>query len=254
MLLTEIVQEKVGRQTMMRRNPFHAIAGVYDKMSLLISFGLIRVWRRRAARMLALRADEVALDLGTGTADFAMALLRASDPNARVIGIDLTPEMLALAQVKIDQSELAQRLEVRVGDGERINLPDDSVDLCCSAFFARTLADLERGLCEMRRVTRPGGCLACLEVSHPPGKLLRALFHSYFYRCAPLAGTLLGQRLSAYQYFPQSLRNFPDAPGLKTLMEKCGWHNVQIHYLNSGMVALHIGEKRSSPPVQNHPL
>lgn len=230
-----------GKHTFPPDNPFRCIAEIYDAMSVLISFGLIKRWRRRVARRLAVSTGEVALDLGTGTAEFAIELTRVSAAGARIIGIDLTPEMLAQAQRKVYARGLEGRIELRAGNGEQLDLPDNSVDLCSSSFFVRTLKDLEQGLREMRRVVRPGGRLACLEVSHPPGPIVRALFHGYFYLCAPLFGLLLGHKLSAYRYFPQSLRAFPDALRLQELMEKCGWKDVHFHYLTGGFVALHMG-------------
>jgi len=243
MIETESVCAVASKQVSRPGNPFRRIAGIYDAMSMLISFGLIHTWRKRAARKLAVGAGEVALDLGTGTADFAIELTRVSASGARIIGIDLSPEMLAQAQRKVYLRGLGTQIELRVGNGEQLNLPDNSVDLCCSSFLMRTLTDLEQGLREIRRVVRPGGRIVCLEVSHPPGYILRTLFHGYFYKCAPLFGTLLGQKLSAYQYFPQSLRAFPDAPRLKALMEDCGWKDVRFHYLTGGFVALHIATK-----------
>lgn len=241
---TEEVCAVASKQVWPLGNPFHRIAGIYDAMSVLISFGLIRIWRKRAARRLAVGVGEVALDLGTGTADFAIELTRVSSAGARIIGIDLSPEMLAQARRKVCLRGLGAQIELRLGNGEHLDLPDNSVDFCCSSFLVRTLTDLEQGLREMRRVVRPGGRIVCLEVSHPPGSILRALFHGYFYKCAPLFGTLLGQKLSAYQYFPQSLHAFPDAPQLKALMEECGWKDVRFQYLTGGFVALHIATKK----------
>lgn len=244
MMKTEGVCAVANKQALPLGNPFRCIAGIYDAMSVLISFGLIRGWRKRVARRLAVGTGEVALDLGTGTADFAIELTRVSAAKARIIGIDLTPEMLAQARRKVCLRGLGARIELCVGNGEQLDLPDNSVDLCCSSFLVRTLTDLEQGLREMCRVVRPGGRLVCLEVSHPPGPILRALFHGYFYTCAPLFGVLLGQKLSAYQYFPQSLRAFPDALRLKALMEECGWKDVRFHYLTGGFVALHSATKK----------
>lgn len=243
MMKEEEIPAVASKQIVPLGNPFRSIAGIYDAMSLLISFGLIRAWRKRVARKLTVGAGEVALDLGTGTGDFAIELTRVSAAGAHIIGIDFTPEMLAQAQRKVCVRGLETWIELRLGNGEQLDLPDNSIDLCCSSFFVRTLTDRERGLREMWRVVRPGGRLVCLEVSHPPDPIFRTLFHAYFYTCAPLFGALLGQKLSAYQYFPQSLRAFPDAPHLKALMEQCGWQDVRFHYLTGGVVALHSAVK-----------
>jgi demethylmenaquinone methyltransferase/2-methoxy-6-polyprenyl-1,4-benzoquinol methylase len=233
-----------GDQRSSLQNVFGHIAGSYDVMNRLISFGLISSWRRCAARYLALRAGETGLDLGTGTADLALALAFAADPNANIIGIDMTPQMLEQGRRKLRRRGIQNRIELRIGDAEHLDLPDNSVDGCCSAFLVHTLGDLPQGFREMLRVVRPNGRVVCLEISHPPHKILRGLFHFYFYQCAPLFGVMLGQRLEAYQYLPQSLRTFGDAATLKEIMEACGWSDVHYHRLTGGIVAIHIGTKR----------
>jgi demethylmenaquinone methyltransferase / 2-methoxy-6-polyprenyl-1,4-benzoquinol methylase len=232
-----------GDTSSSRQNIFFHIAEIYDSMNLLISFGQIRSWRKRTASYLALRAGETGLDLGTGTADMAIALLETADPHAKVIGIDSSPQMLEQGRRKLQQRGLQGRIELRLGDAEHLDLPDNSVDGCCSAFLARNLGNLPQSLREMLRVVRPNGRVVCLEVSHPPLKIVRGLFHLFFYRCAPLFGALLGQRLAAYQYLPSSLKAFGDAPMLKHLMEECAWSDVHFHLLCGGIVSIHIGTK-----------
>lgn len=235
--------EKVGQRSSLQ-NVFCHIARIYDWMNLLISFGLSRSWRRRAARYLALQAGETGLDLGTGTADLAIALLEAADPNAHIIGIDITPQMLEQGRRKLRRRGLQDRIELRIGDAEHLDLPDNCVDGCCSAFLVRTLGDLPQSLREMLRVVRPNGRVVCLEISHPPHMIFRGLFHFYFYYCAPLFGAMLGQRLEAYHYLPTSLKTFGDAPALKQLMEACGWSDVHFQRQTFGVVTIHIGTKR----------
>jgi demethylmenaquinone methyltransferase/2-methoxy-6-polyprenyl-1,4-benzoquinol methylase len=94
-------------------------------------------------------------------------------------------------------------------------------------------------------VVRPGGRVVCLEISHPPGKIFGGLFYLYFYKLAPLFGTILGKAFEEYHYLPHSLTTFPNAPALKRIMEEAGWSNVHFHYLSGGMVALHVGTKRA---------
>lgn len=224
---------------------FCSIADVYDRISFLMSFGLIRSWRRTLARSLTMNAGETWMDLGTGTADLAIALLEASDPTTCLIGIDLVPEMVEQGRWKVWQRGLQGRISLLPGDVEHLDFPDNSVDGCCSAFLMRTLKDPSQSFREMLRVVRLNGQVACLEVSHPPHRIFRSLFHFYFYRCAPLCGALLGQKFKAYQYFPASLKGFPDAPTLKRIMEECGWSDVHFQRLHGGVVTIHRGTKRS---------
>jgi len=232
---------------------FGRIAGIYDLMNRLMSFGLDSYWRARAARYLALATGETGLDLGAGTADLSIAVIRDGRPGTRMIGMDITPEMLEIGRKKIAHLGLQERIELRIGDAENIALPDNSVDGCCSAFMARNLTDIQRGFREMLRVVRPGGRVVCLEISHPPGKIFSALFYFYFYKLAPLFGTIIGRAFEEYNYLPHSLTLFPDAPGLKDIMQDAGWGDVRYYYLHGGIVALHVGTKAETTQHNSTP-
>src|SRR5438105_7415061 len=222
---------------------FGRIARIYDLMNRLMSFGLDGRWRAFAARYLALGSGELGLDLGTGTADLSIAVIRRSGPGTHMIGMDITPEMLEQGRLKLARLGLQDRIELRIGDAEHIDLPDNSVDGCCSAFTVRNLSDIRQGFGEMLRVVRPGGRVVCLEISHPPGKIFGSLFRFYFYRLAPLFGTIIGKAFEEYNYLPHSLTTFPDAPALKSTMEEVGWQDVHFYRLTGGIVTVHVGTK-----------
>jgi demethylmenaquinone methyltransferase / 2-methoxy-6-polyprenyl-1,4-benzoquinol methylase len=241
--LEEKFRETGGKRPYVQRL-FGRIARVYDLMNRLMSLGLDRHWRARTARYLALGTGQLGLDLGTGTADLAIAVIRRSGPGTRVIGMDITPEMLEVGRKKLTRLGLQDRIELRIGDAEHIDLPDNSVDGCCSAFTVRNLGDIGQGFREMMRVVRPGGRVVCLEISHPPGKMFGWLFHLYFYRLAPVFGAIIGKAFEEYNYLPNSLTTFPDAPALKTIIEEAGWSEVRFYRLTRGIVAIHVGTKR----------
>ncbi|HEU5381648.1 MAG TPA: ubiquinone/menaquinone biosynthesis methyltransferase [Ktedonobacteraceae bacterium] len=225
------------------RHLFGRIARIYDLMNRLMSLGLDQHWRAFAARYLALGTGELGLDLGAGTADLSIAVIRRAGPGTRMIGMDITPEMLAQGRRKVERLGLQDQIELRLGDAEHIDLPDNSVDGCCSAFTVRNLSDIHQGFREMLRVVRPGCRVVCLEISHPPGKIFGALFHLYFYKLAPLFGTVLGKAFEEYNYLPHSLTTFPSAPALKSIMEEAGWSDVRFYRLNGGIVAVHVGTR-----------
>jgi demethylmenaquinone methyltransferase/2-methoxy-6-polyprenyl-1,4-benzoquinol methylase len=245
--LAQKFEQSGGKRPYVQRL-FGRIAPIYDLMNRLMSAGLDGRWRAFAARQLALGAGEVGLDLGAGTADLSIAVLRHADAGAgaRMIGMDITPEMLAIGRKKLARLGLQDRIDLRVGDAEQIDLPGNSVDGCCSAFTVRNLTDIRQGFREMLRVVRPGGRVVCLEISHPPGRVFGALFHFYFYKLAPLFGTLLGRAAEEYRYLPESLKIFPDAPALQAIMEEVGWRQVRFYRLARGMVAVHVGVKPKS--------
>ena len=234
---------EVGGKRPYVQNLFGRIARIYDPMNRLMSFGFDRKWRAFAAHYLALGTGEVGLDLGAGTADLSLAVIRRSGAGTHMIGMDITPEMLECGRAKVARLGLQDRIELRIGDAEQIDLADNSVDGCCSAFMVRNLADIQQGFREMLRVVKPGGRVVCLEISHPPGKIFGALFHFYFYQLAPLFGSLIGKAFEEYNYLPNSLTNFPDAPALKAMMEEVGWSDVCFYRLTGGIVAVHVGTK-----------
>lgn len=242
--LEEKFRETGGKRSYVQRL-FGRIARVYDPMNRLMSFGLDGYWRTFAAHYLALASGETALDLGAGTADLSIAVIRNSGPGTHMIGMDITPEMLEQGRIKVERLRLQDRITLRVGDAEHIDLPDNSVDGCCSAFTVRNLTDIGQGFREMLRVVRPGGRVVCLEISHPPGKIFGSLFHFYFYKLAPLFGTIIGKAFEEYNYLPHSLTTFPNAPALKTIMEDAGWSDVRFYRLTGGIVAVHVGTKKA---------
>lgn len=235
--------DAAGGKPVYVRQMFDRIARVYDLMNRVMTGGLDGRWRRFAARQIALGPGQRALDIGTGTGDLAIAVARASDPDARVVGVDFAAAMLARAEAKVARLGLADRISFARGDGEGLAFPDASFDACCSAFVVRNLADLSRGFEEMLRVTRPGGRVVCLEISHPYNPLFAAVFHLYFDRLVPLLGRLIGRSAEAYSYLPTSVTTFPNAPTLKRVMEAAGWSDVRYWYRIGGVVAVHTGTK-----------
>jgi demethylmenaquinone methyltransferase/2-methoxy-6-polyprenyl-1,4-benzoquinol methylase len=225
------------------RQMFGGIASVYDRMNRLMTGGMDGRWRDFAARQIVLEPGQVALDVGTGTGDLAIAVARHSAPGARVIGVDFTPEMLAEGREKLARMGLADRIELRQGDGARLDFPDNTFAACCSAFVVRNLADLRGGFAEMLRVVKPGGRVVCLEISHPRNRLFASLFRLYFTRVVPLLGKLIGRAFDAYTYLPTSASVFPDAAGLQAIMEQAGWEDVHYYLLTGGTVAVHVATK-----------
>lgn len=233
--------DAAGGKPVYVRSMFDTIARVYDVMNRIMTGGLDGRWRDFAARQAALAYGERALDLGTGTGDMAIALARRSPASARIVGVDFSEGMLAVAREKVQRRGLGGRVELLRGDGQGLDFPDGAFDVVTSAWVARNLSDLPGGFREMRRVTRPGGRVVCLEMSHPYNPIFNWGFHLYFDRLIPLLGTVVGKAFDAYSYLPSSVISHPDAPTLKRIMESAGWTDVRYYYLMGGVVAVHVG-------------
>ena len=212
------------------RTMFDRIAPVYDAMNRVMTAGLDRRWRRLAAEAVV-RPGERVLDACCGTGDLALAAARAG---GRVTGLDFSERMLERARRKGPELEWVR------GDLLELPFPDGSFDAATVGFGVRNVESLERGLAELRRVLRPGGRLAILEITTPRGPL-RVFYRLWFDRLVPLLGRLL-RGGAAYAYLPASVRRFPGPEELARLLAGAGFEPVSFRLLAGGIVALHVGE------------
>jgi demethylmenaquinone methyltransferase / 2-methoxy-6-polyprenyl-1,4-benzoquinol methylase len=206
---------------------FDRISPVYDAMNRLMTAGLDRRWRRLAAEAVVAAGDEV-LDACCGTGDLALAAERAG---GRVTGLDFSERMLERARRKSGSVSWVR------GDVMALPFEDGRFDAATVGFGIRNVADLEGGLRELARVLRPGGRLACLEITRPRG-VLRPFFRLWFDGLVPLAGKLLPGG-AAYTYLPASVRRFPGPEDLAAIMRRAGFADVEWRLFGGGIVALH---------------
>ncbi|GAC1360377.1 MAG: bifunctional demethylmenaquinone methyltransferase/2-methoxy-6-polyprenyl-1,4-benzoquinol methylase UbiE [Herpetosiphon sp.] len=218
---------------------FGTIAGSYDRVNRLMTFGLDQGWRRFAVRAVTPHTQQsiVALDVATGTGDF-LPLLRAALPGATVVGADF-----CLPMMQAGIARAGQRGGYVAGDAMTLPFGDDTFDAITTGFGMRNVADITTAFHAMWRVCKPGGRIACLEVARPRNPLIRAGHQLYFNRVVPLLGGLLSGAGEAYTYLPQSAANFPAPPLLSQLMQNAGWHDVTYTLLGLGAVAVHVGQK-----------
>jgi demethylmenaquinone methyltransferase/2-methoxy-6-polyprenyl-1,4-benzoquinol methylase len=220
---------------------FDRVAPRYDRLNHLLSARRDIGWRRRAIALARLDADELALDVGTGTGDLAFGLLAVSDTSARVIGVDISPGMLQALRRRAESTG-EHRVMPLLATAERLPFSDASLDRVIAGFAVRNFGDLGVGLRETRRVLRAGGRAVILELSTPPNPAIAVLYGLYFHRIAPLVAALLGGDPAAYRYLPRSVAAFPDADGLARRMRDAGFARVRYERLSFGIAAIHVGE------------
>jgi len=211
------------------RTMFDRIAPVYDAMNRIMTAGLDLRWRRLAAEAVVRRGDRV-LDAACGTGDLAVADLKAGA--GKVTGLDFSEKML-------DRARRKAPLEWVHGDMLALPFADATFDAATVGFGVRNVTDLELGLRELRRVLKPGGRLAILEITQPSG-VLKPFFSLWFDRIVPLIGKVLPGG-GAYTYLPASVKRFPDAESLVGLLQDCGFEQVGYRLLAGSIVALHTG-------------
>jgi demethylmenaquinone methyltransferase/2-methoxy-6-polyprenyl-1,4-benzoquinol methylase len=208
---------------------FDRIAPVYDVMNRVMTAGMDVRWRRLAAES-AVRTGDRVLDAACGTGDLAIADLKAGA--GKVTGLDFSEAMLARARKKA-------QLDWVQGDMLALPFADATFDAATVGFGVRNVADLELGLRELRRVLRPGGRLAILEITQPRGAL-RPFFSLWFDRVVPALGKVLPGG-AAYTYLPASVKRFPDSETLARMLRDAGFGEVRFRLLAGSIVALHNG-------------
>jgi len=215
------------------RSMFDRIAPVYDAMNHVMTVGLDRRWRRLAVEAVVRPGDRV-LDACCGTGDLAIGAARRGA--ATVVGLDFSQRMLDRAARK------SRTVEWLRGDLLALPFADEAFDAATVGFGVRNVADLERALRELRRVLRPGGRLAILEITQPRG-VLKPFFSLWFDRVVPLLGKLLPGG-KAYTYLPASVRRFPPPEELSRLLAENGFGEVRFRLFAGSIVALHVGSAR----------
>ncbi len=223
---------------------FNNIARKYDFLNHFLSMGIDKLWRKKAVRLLQSLQPKQLLDIATGTGDFALACLKLNPD--KVIGIDISTEMLAVGREKIAKKKLQAKIELFEGDSEDIQFDDNSFDAITVAFGVRNFQNLEKGLQEMNRVVRPGGKVVILEFSKPKKFPIKQFYNFYFFNILPLWGKMVSKDSSAYTYLPESVGAFPDDENFLEIYKSCGFEDTEQVKLSFGIASIYIGTK----PIQ----
>ena len=153
-----------------------------------------------------------------------------------MVGLDFSERMLELARAKAPGIEFVQ------GNALDLAYPDASFDAVTVGFGARNFADLDRGLRELARVTRPGGRVVILEITTPQKPPLSWFFRVWFDRAVPALGRLAGDS-DAYTYLPSSVRRFPGPRELAERLTAAGLADVRWVLTAGGIIAIHAGRR-----------
>ncbi len=228
---------------------FAGIAGRYDLMNRLMTVGLDARWRRLAAVQALVGEGGRALDACCGTGDLTLALARAW-PGAAVVGLDLTGGMLEVARRKAERDpSVAARVSFLRGDLLDLPFADGEFAAVTVGWGVRNVPDVPRAFAEMRRVTRPGGRVVCLESTTAPPGVERMFQGLWMGHVVPRLGGVVAGDARAYSYLPASVAAFPPAAELAALMSRAGLIRIRYRRLGFGAVALHVGEVPEQGPV-----
>lgn len=222
---------------------FNNIARRYDFLNHFLSLGIDKIWRRKAIKYLSnLNKNPILLDIACGTGDLAIEALKLNPQ--KIIGIDISSEMLKIGQQKIEQKNCSHIIQLQNGDAENIPFGDNYFDGITVAFGVRNFENLSKGLAEMWRVLKPGGHLVVLEFSKPRIFPVKQIYQIYFHAILPFIGKVFSKDKSAYAYLPESVNRFPEREQFISELKKAGFTQCVYNTLTFGIATLYYASRK----------
>jgi len=234
---------------------FNNIAGSYDIVNHILSFGVDKIWRNKLLKKVLKSNPKKALDIACGTGDISIALMKKG---IEVTGLDIANEMLEIAKTKTTKKYKEYKtkysnnnknkyLEIKpieyvLASADSIPFPDKTFDLVTIVFGIRNFENRGEALLEIRRVLNTKGELAILEFATPHNIIWRALYSFYFLTILPLIGRLISGNGHAYNYLPSSVASFPQYNEFAQELEQIGYSNVCFKPLTGGVAILYTAK------------
>lgn len=220
---------------------FDHIAPKYDFLNHSLSLGIDKLWRKKAIRILKNYAPQSILDVASGTGDFAIAAAKLKPQ--KVVGFDLSEQMLKVGEQKVARLGLQQLISFQKGDSEQMPFERASFDAITCGFGVRNFEHLEKGLSEFHRVLKDGGVAVVLEFSKPKHFPFKQLYFFYFFRILPFFGRVISKDSSAYTYLPKSVMNFAEDQEFMAIMRQVGFRELKQWRLTFGIATIYVGRK-----------
>lgn len=221
---------------------FDTISGNYDSLNRVISFGIDIKWRKKVLKMVADKNPKTILDIATGTGDLAILMTKTSAE--KIIGLDISAGMLEVGQQKINAKNLENKIEMVLGDSEKMPYEDQTFDAITVAFGVRNFENLEKGLTEILRVLKPNGIFVILETSVPEKTPYKQGYKFYSKNILPIIGKLFSKDNVAYGYLSESASFFPYGEALNNILRKIGFIDVVALPQTFGVATIYSASKK----------
>ena len=220
---------------------FDSISFEYDLLNGIMTFNSHKRWKKNILDIAKKLKPKNALDIATGTADIAINL--GSISNCKVVGVDISEQMLSVGREKISKNKLDEMVSLETGDAENLNFKDGYFDLVTIGFGVRNFQDLEKGLKESYRVLNDTGTLVILETSVPENRIMK-FFYSLFTRTyIPIMASIFSKDKSAYNYLLNSAEAFPSGIRFSNILKSVGFENVIVNPKLFGSSTIYIATK-----------
>lgn len=225
------------------RGVFDSVAGSYDVMNDLMSFGIHRLWKKAAIQLANVRKGEQILDLAGGTGDMTALFKKRVGADGTIVLADINAAMLGAGRDRLINRGLLGNIRYAQVNAECLPFATNSFDCVCIAFGLRNVTDKAAALRSMYSVLKPGGRLIILEFSHPTNGVTEKIYDFYSFNVLPKIGAIVAQDEDSYRYLAESIRMHPKQDELTTMMVDAGLERCEYFNLNQGIVAVHRGYK-----------
>lgn len=229
---------------------FDNIAHSYDRLNHLLSWGIDKRWRKATIKSLMPYRHDHILDVATGTGDFALLEAKLLKP-VQITGADLSEGMMQIGRQKADKMGLGDIIKFQKEDCTHMSFANETFDAVTVAYGVRNFTDLDKGLREMRRVLRPGGRLAILELCTPKSFPMRQLFWIYSHVVMPLIGKLISRDTRAYRYLPATMEAFPQGEVMRGILKRAGYTDISFKRFTFGLSTMYLA---AAPEVTQNNL
>ena len=220
---------------------FDSISFEYDLINGIMTFNSHKKWKKNILNIAKKVKPKNALDIATGTADIAINL--GSISNCKVVGVDISEQMLNVGREKITKMKLGKSVRLELGDAENLNFKDNYFDLVTIGFGVRNFQDLEKGLSESFRVLNEKGTLIILETSVPENKIMKFLYTLFTRIYIPIIASIFSKDKLAYIYLLNSAELFPSGTKFSEILKSIGFNKVQIKPKLFGSSTIYIATK-----------
>ena len=203
---------------------FDNIAPKYDLLNHVLSMKIDVLWRNTLVNWMKKDSPQEVLDVATGTGDLAIAVEKGT--GSKVIGLDLSQQMLNVGVIKIKKLKLDGKISMQKGDAENLPFEDNRFDAVSVAFGVRNFENLTKGLAELRRVVKDNKSVYILEFSKVEG-FMAPFYMFYFKNILPAIGRLVSKDNRAYTYLPDSVNAFPFGEKMRQILLDTGFKKVE---------------------------
>jgi len=221
---------------------FDNISENYDGLNRVMTFGIDVSWRKKVVALIKDSGAKSVLDIATGTGD--LAIMIAENTNAeKVIGLDISSGMLEVGKEKVIEAALNDKIEMVLGDSEKLPFEENSFDAITVSYGVRNFEDLNRGLSEIYRVLKPGGLFVVLETSIPTKFPFKQGYFVYSKTLLPLIGKLFSKDKQAYTYLSNSAKSFPFGKAFNNILSKNSFIQAKDYPVTFGVSTIYTASK-----------